>query len=138
MRLAERGFEVEGIDHSQAMLDIAQEKVRARGFEDRVRLRTGDVRALPFDDASFDLVTCTGVLHHLPASPSPVVRATVHCGLGRGMCVRAFRSGRRPLRAACPIPSARRSDSKSPTTTRVRSTRSTSPMFCGTSVWKPS
>jgi SAM-dependent methyltransferase len=64
MRLAERGFEVEGIDHSQAMLD--KEKVRARGFEDRVRLRTGDVRALPFDDASFDLVTCTGVLHHLP------------------------------------------------------------------------
>ena len=68
VRLARRGFRVHGIDHSEAMLAIAHEKVRDRGLTDRVELRIGDVRSLPFPDASFDLVTCTGVLHHLRPS----------------------------------------------------------------------
>lgn len=75
LRLAERGFRVEGIDHSEAMLELARQKVRERGCSGAVNLRTGDVRELPYEDASFDLVTCTGVLHHLADIRRCVVEA---------------------------------------------------------------
>ena len=65
VELAARGFHVRGIDHSPAMLAHADRKLRERGFEDRVELVTGDVRRLPYEDASFDALTCQGVLHHL-------------------------------------------------------------------------
>ena len=75
LRLAERGFSVRGIDHSPEMLAIADAKVRDRGLGERVELQTGDDRALPFDDASFDLVMCTGVLHHLASVDRCVAEA---------------------------------------------------------------
>lgn len=63
--LAERGYDVRGIDHSQGMLDIARRKVEQLGLEDRVELSVGDIRELPWDDETFDVVACQGVLHHL-------------------------------------------------------------------------
>ncbi|HEY5247603.1 MAG TPA: class I SAM-dependent methyltransferase, partial [Dermatophilaceae bacterium] len=38
----------------------------AEGLTDRVDLVTGDLRALPFDDASFDLVVSSLALHNIP------------------------------------------------------------------------
>jgi SAM-dependent methyltransferase len=65
-RLAKQGFSVQGVDHSPAMLAIANQRMQASVVRDQVELQAGDVRALPFEDKRFDLVTCTGVLHHLP------------------------------------------------------------------------
>jgi SAM-dependent methyltransferase len=63
---ASRGARVTGIDLSDGSLKEAREYVEAVGlkdvvFEKRSVLYTG------FPDASFDLVYCTGVLHHTPA-----------------------------------------------------------------------
>jgi ubiquinone/menaquinone biosynthesis C-methylase UbiE len=63
--LANRDFEVTGIDHSEEMLAIAREKAVREGVIDRCTFLTGDVRDLPFGDGEFDCVTCQGLLHHL-------------------------------------------------------------------------
>ncbi|MET8160149.1 class I SAM-dependent methyltransferase [Sphaerisporangium sp. NPDC005289] len=39
---------------------------RAEGVADRVELVTGDMRALPFDDAAFDLVVSSLAVHNIP------------------------------------------------------------------------
>lgn len=66
-RLRLQGFEVAGMDGSQAMLE------RARRNNPGVDLRLGDVEQLPFEDASFDLAVCIEVLRYLP-SPEPCLR----------------------------------------------------------------
>jgi SAM-dependent methyltransferase len=48
---AERGAHVSGLDASEALLAIARERVPDGAFH------LGEIEALPFDDASFDLVT---------------------------------------------------------------------------------
>jgi ubiquinone/menaquinone biosynthesis C-methylase UbiE len=55
---------VTGLDLSQEMLRRAQ--VRAAGYPDRLDLVHGDAQSLPFDDASFDIVTCSHSFHHYP------------------------------------------------------------------------
>ena len=58
--LAARGFNVAGVDGSAAMLD------EARRANPDVELLQSDVDALPFDDASFDLILCIEVLRYIP------------------------------------------------------------------------
>lgn len=49
---------IDGIDLSQAMLDIARNKVAAdKDAARRITFECGDALALPYDDASFDAVT---------------------------------------------------------------------------------
>jgi ubiquinone/menaquinone biosynthesis C-methylase UbiE len=50
-----------GIDISLGMLAVAREKLPA------ARFLHADAAQLPFDDASFDLVTCVTALHIMPA-----------------------------------------------------------------------
>ena len=57
---------VYGIDASPEMIARASGKARSAGVD--VDFRTGVVEALPFPDASFDLVLNTMMLHHLPAA----------------------------------------------------------------------
>lgn len=49
--------EVTGIDLSEGMLAVGRRKVADAGLEGRVRLEAADCLALPFADASFDVVT---------------------------------------------------------------------------------
>lgn len=51
---------VSGVDASADAISYADHH-----FGDRVDFRTGDIFALPFDDASFDCVVCSEVLEHL-------------------------------------------------------------------------
>ena len=59
-RLVELGHEVTGVDITPEMLERA-----AAGVPD-ARFHEADLRRLPFDDASFDLVVCGLALSHLP------------------------------------------------------------------------
>lgn len=67
--LAERGFRVVGTDFSADALELASQTVRARGLEDRITLRRGDLLNLPFRDGEFRYVLCWGVLMHVPEMP---------------------------------------------------------------------
>lgn len=65
------GARVEGIDlwrsvdQSGNSPEAAEANARANGVEARVRFTTGDMRALPYPDAAFDLVTASLAIHNL-------------------------------------------------------------------------
>ncbi len=60
-------FALDAIDISPHMLEFAAINLQAAGVD--ATLRQGDVRALPYEDASFDVVMTAHVLEHL-ADPS--------------------------------------------------------------------
>jgi ubiquinone/menaquinone biosynthesis C-methylase UbiE len=47
-------------------LEVTKRNAALEGVADRVELRTGDMRALPFDDGSFDLVLSSLAIHNIP------------------------------------------------------------------------
>ncbi len=55
--------DVVGIDLTEAMLAQARELAERRGIAN-LRCERGDAMALPYPDASFDLVTCRQCAHH--------------------------------------------------------------------------
>ena len=55
-----------GVDREPLWVEKAAERASAVGLADRFRFQTGTVEALPFPDASFDLVTCQTLLMHVP------------------------------------------------------------------------
>jgi SAM-dependent methyltransferase len=55
------------LDRSAQMLAIAR---RRTGGDDRLTFVRGEGERLPFDDASFDVVTCTLALHHFEPEPA--------------------------------------------------------------------
>ena len=63
--MAGRGHFVDGIDSSQAMIELAREVVAEAGVADRVRLHVGDAHDLPFPDGSFDCAISLGVLPYM-------------------------------------------------------------------------
>ncbi|MFI5138555.1 MAG: bifunctional demethylmenaquinone methyltransferase/2-methoxy-6-polyprenyl-1,4-benzoquinol methylase UbiE [Sphingobacteriales bacterium] len=48
---------ITGVDISQGMLDIAQQKIIKRGLGDKFEVKLGDSEKLPFDADAFDAVT---------------------------------------------------------------------------------
>jgi SAM-dependent methyltransferase len=59
------GADFTGIDLTPEAVRQCKERVAAYGFVD-ADIRVGDAEALPFEDATFDLVWSWGVLHHTP------------------------------------------------------------------------
>lgn len=45
------------------------ENARREGVADRVRVETGDMRAMPFDDESFDVVVSRAAVHNVYDAP---------------------------------------------------------------------
>lgn len=60
--LAQRGLCVQAIDSTEAMIEQAQRNAYVAGGTESLALSIGDVLALAFDDASFDLVVALGVI----------------------------------------------------------------------------
>ena len=56
---------VVGLDAAAGALEAARATLRERGLSEQVELTSGDVMALPFEDASFDVVHAHQVLQHL-------------------------------------------------------------------------
>src|SRR5262245_10586130 len=53
-----------GLDATEAMLDEARKLAAAKGLSN-VEWHQGDAYALPFADASFDIVSCRYAFHHM-------------------------------------------------------------------------
>lgn len=60
--LARRGFSVDAVDHSSAMVELAKRHIKEKGMENRICVAIEDVHELTFDDQSFDLVIALGVM----------------------------------------------------------------------------
>jgi ubiquinone/menaquinone biosynthesis C-methylase UbiE len=80
-----------GVDLTEAAIALTRERLELEGiFRDRYDLRVADAEALPFADATFDLVYSWGVLHHSPRTevafrelfrvlkPGGIIRAMVY------------------------------------------------------------
>ena len=64
MYFARQGMKAAGIDVSDQAIDWANDWAGREGLE--VDFRVGDIRNLPFEDQSFDVVVSHGVLDHVP------------------------------------------------------------------------
>jgi len=53
-------------DQSGNALEVTARNAELEGVADRVELRTGDMRALPFEDESFDVVLSSLAIHNIP------------------------------------------------------------------------
>ena len=60
-RALDRGVDVVGIDVSPAAIELAAKRLPGAD------LQVGNAEELPFQDSSFDLVTCLGSLEHFPS-----------------------------------------------------------------------
>jgi ubiquinone/menaquinone biosynthesis C-methylase UbiE len=58
------GADLEATDISQGMLDVCRRNGAEHGLD--ITTRQGDAEALPYDDATFDLVMGHAFIHHLP------------------------------------------------------------------------
>ena len=61
---AKKGYEVIGIDLSEAMLNVAKKKNKYRN----VKFEVADATNLPFDDNIFDISSISFALHDMPLS----------------------------------------------------------------------
>ena len=65
MALRRRGFTVWGVDISEGMIAVARTLLASNGLAaDESMLAVGDIEALKFDDAFFDVVVASGVLEY--------------------------------------------------------------------------
>ena len=70
---ARRGARVTSTDYGSTLLERGAERARAEGLQ--VKFQVADAEALPFPDASFELVTCRIAPHHFPDVPTFVAEA---------------------------------------------------------------
>jgi 2-polyprenyl-3-methyl-5-hydroxy-6-metoxy-1,4-benzoquinol methylase len=63
--LAQRGFRVDCVDTSEAMISLASDRARRAGAADLITAAVCDAHALTFDDARFALIVSLGVLPFL-------------------------------------------------------------------------
>ena len=66
IHLAKRGFKVQGIDYSEAILESAKCNIDDRGFEKCIKVQPEDILSLSFGNETFNYIFCWGVLMHIP------------------------------------------------------------------------
>jgi SAM-dependent methyltransferase len=74
VRFARGGARVTGVDLAETSIDLARQNFALHGLEAEA-LQVADGAALPFDQASFDVVYCHGVLQYAADAPAVVAEA---------------------------------------------------------------
>jgi SAM-dependent methyltransferase len=88
------GVQVTGVDITPEMVQRASVLAARSGVADRVAFTVGDVAALPFGDASFEVVVSTLSAHHWPDPVAAWPRST-------GCCARAASLGSMTWSTGC-------------------------------------
>lgn len=95
LELAELGAEVHGIDISDGELETAKQRLADAGLADRAFFYQMDAEKMTFEDDFFDVVVCSGVLHHLDLQHAYPELARVLKPTGEIICIEA--QGTNPL-----------------------------------------
>jgi len=109
LRFAHAGATVYGIDISPESIATARNTFQAAGLQDRCHFQVMDAENMTFPDDMFDVMMCSGVLHHLDVSkafrelsrvlkPSGIVIAAE--ALGYNPVIRAYRKRTPALRTS--------------------------------------
>jgi SAM-dependent methyltransferase len=77
-----------GVDRDPGWIDEAAARAAQRGLSHRFEYRQSDANALPFPDASFDLVTCQTLLIHV-ADPRAVIAEMMRVARPGGLVLAA-------------------------------------------------
>lgn len=84
--LSEYGKTMTGYDTSQGMMDVLMEKAKEAGL-DNIKTEVLDIDTDDFPEESFDLVTCSMVIHHMD-DPSPFIcKAYKSLRKGGSLCI---------------------------------------------------
>jgi SAM-dependent methyltransferase len=75
--LARQGVYVEGTDISPVSIEKLQQSIAEEGLTQFGSARVMDAENLEYADASLDVVTCSGVLHHI--DPEKALRSWARC-----------------------------------------------------------
>ena len=122
-QLRETDARIVYLDVSEAARDAARARAARRGLEGRVDFRLGSLLDVPSWGESFDFVSCTGVLHHLPDPPAGLraLRAVLAPGGLMGLMVYGAlgRAAVYPMQTLLRLVNADAQDDE----TRVRRTR---------------
>ncbi len=65
IKIAKLGAESYGIDISDAEIETAKRKADSEGVADSTHFQVMDAEKMTFADDTFDVIVCSGVLHHL-------------------------------------------------------------------------
>jgi 2-polyprenyl-3-methyl-5-hydroxy-6-metoxy-1,4-benzoquinol methylase len=65
-RLGRLGYRVTGLDVSPDLIEVARERARMEGVEDRVQFIVADGASVNLTDGVFDAVLAMSVVHHMP------------------------------------------------------------------------
>lgn len=95
VELAKHGAIVQGIDISDESVSTAQKVATAAGLSDVTKFDVMDAENLAFDDNTFDIIVCSGVLHHLDLKYAYSELARVLRPDGEIICIEAL--GYNPL-----------------------------------------
>jgi len=85
--LAENGVDITGIDISDVSIKIAKENAIAQGLKDKPTFLVMDAENLEFNDNTFDIIICSGVLHHLDIQKAYSELARVLKDNGEIICI---------------------------------------------------
>lgn len=89
LELAGAGAFVHGIDISDGEIETAKKNAEEAGFADRTSFSVMDAEALEFPDDYFDVILCSGVLHHLDLEKAYPQLARVLKPTGQILCIEA-------------------------------------------------
>jgi 2-polyprenyl-3-methyl-5-hydroxy-6-metoxy-1,4-benzoquinol methylase len=65
-RLGRMGYRVTGLDVSPDLIEVARERAKMEGVEDRVQFIVADGASANLTDGAFDAVLAMSVVHHMP------------------------------------------------------------------------
>lgn len=90
LELAKNGAFVYGIDISNESVKTAALNASKSGYSNKVNFQVMDAECLKFDDSFFDVILCSGVLHHLDLKKALPELARVLKPTGKIICVEAL------------------------------------------------
>lgn len=95
LTMARAGAFVHGIDIAAESVESAAALLKTEGYAKQSRMQVMDAEKLAFADQTFDVIVCSGVLHHLDLNRAYPELARVLKPTGKILCVEAV--GHNPI-----------------------------------------